>query len=248
MEFDWTTFILEIVNFLILVWILKRFLYHPVLRVIDLRRAGIEKTLADAKVIEDRALTLKSQFENRLKDWEHEKELAKAKLLEETAAERERQMSSLHTTLEAEREKNRVLEERRQQEWLSATEEQAVAQGTSFAASLLSRLAGQNLENSLVQLLLEDLQQLQPDQTSALMSAASVPDVRVMVSSANRLDAEQRSAIAKAIHALTGRELQIEFSENPALIAGLLVSIGSWVLHANLRDELKFFRHSRHDS
>ena len=31
MAFDWTTFGLEIINFLALLWILKRFLYRPVL-------------------------------------------------------------------------------------------------------------------------------------------------------------------------------------------------------------------------
>lgn len=41
MDFDWTTFILEIINFLILIWILKHFLYRPVLKVISERRSGI---------------------------------------------------------------------------------------------------------------------------------------------------------------------------------------------------------------
>ena len=45
MELNWTTLILEIVNFLILVWILKHFLYRPVLRVIEERRAGIAAAL-----------------------------------------------------------------------------------------------------------------------------------------------------------------------------------------------------------
>ena len=39
MELDWTTFILEIINFLVLVWILHRFLYQPVMNVIAQRRA-----------------------------------------------------------------------------------------------------------------------------------------------------------------------------------------------------------------
>lgn len=40
MQIDWTTFVLEIVNFLALVWLLKRFLYTPVLDVLARRRAG----------------------------------------------------------------------------------------------------------------------------------------------------------------------------------------------------------------
>ena len=48
MDFDWTTFALEAVNFLILVWILKHFFYRPVLAVIEARRAESEKNLAQA--------------------------------------------------------------------------------------------------------------------------------------------------------------------------------------------------------
>jgi F-type H+-transporting ATPase subunit b len=45
MELDWTTFALEIINFLALIWILKRFLYRPVLATLGQRRAGIEANL-----------------------------------------------------------------------------------------------------------------------------------------------------------------------------------------------------------
>ena len=48
MELTWSTFILEIINFLILVWILKRFLYKPVMDAIAKRRASIEQSMQDA--------------------------------------------------------------------------------------------------------------------------------------------------------------------------------------------------------
>ncbi|WP_054775053.1 hypothetical protein [Methylogaea oryzae] len=44
MELDWSTIALEIVNFLILVWLLKRLLYKPVQDIIAQRRAAIEAT------------------------------------------------------------------------------------------------------------------------------------------------------------------------------------------------------------
>ena len=50
MAIDWTTFALEVVNFLVLVWLLKRFLYQPVLEVLVQRRAGVARTLEEAGV------------------------------------------------------------------------------------------------------------------------------------------------------------------------------------------------------
>jgi F-type H+-transporting ATPase subunit b len=55
MHFDWWTLGLQTVNFAILVWLLQRFLYKPVLRMIDARRAEIEKQYADASAAEAKA-------------------------------------------------------------------------------------------------------------------------------------------------------------------------------------------------
>ena len=73
MQIDWTTFALEIINFLVLVWILKRFLYRPVLDTLARRRAGVEHTLAEARETEARAKTLQDQYASRLAEWEGEK-------------------------------------------------------------------------------------------------------------------------------------------------------------------------------
>lgn len=55
MRFDWATFALQTVNFAILVWLLHRFLYRPVLRLIDARRAEIDKQYAEARMAEAKA-------------------------------------------------------------------------------------------------------------------------------------------------------------------------------------------------
>ena len=60
MRIEWTTFAFEIINFLALVWILKRFLYRPVLDTLSRRRAGVERTLAEAGEIAARAKALQA--------------------------------------------------------------------------------------------------------------------------------------------------------------------------------------------
>ena len=42
MQFDWTTFILEMLNFLVLVWILQRLIYRPVLAMLDARQQRLK--------------------------------------------------------------------------------------------------------------------------------------------------------------------------------------------------------------
>lgn len=59
MELNWTTFTLEIINFLALLWILKRFLYQPVRATLAQRRAGVERTLMQASAAQAEALALR---------------------------------------------------------------------------------------------------------------------------------------------------------------------------------------------
>ena len=113
MELSWSTFLLEIINFLVLVWILKRFLYRPVLDVIARRRAGIEGQLADARQLHDEAEALKAEYENRLAERDRERQQARDVLARELDEERARQLAALQAELVQEREKAEVADSRR---------------------------------------------------------------------------------------------------------------------------------------
>ena len=241
MDFDWSTFVLEIINFLILVWILKRFLYHPILGIIAKRRVSIEKAMADARSVETEAGALKQQHERNLVQWEEEREAAQARLREELAEERKRLMAELETAVAEERERRRVLDERRQHDFKRTVEEQGIAQGAAFSAKLLSRVATPELEARLYALLLEDLHNLRTEDRRAVAEAAAAPGLQIKVQSAFVLDETGRTQLVQVLAEVAGKTLSIEYSENSELVAGFLVSIGPWVLHANLRDELKFF-------
>jgi len=56
------------------------------------------------------------------------------------------------------------------------------------------------------------------------------------------LDKNKQNMLSSALAEIIGRKVPVEYSINPELISGYQVDIGPWVLHANLRDELKFFR------
>ena len=49
MQIDWWTLLFQIINFLVLIWLLKRFLYHPVQRVLQQRRELVHAATAEAQ-------------------------------------------------------------------------------------------------------------------------------------------------------------------------------------------------------
>lgn len=248
MEFSWTTFVLEIINFLVLLWILKRFLYKPVLEAIAQRKAAIEKTLADANAVQSEARTLKHQYEGRLEDWEREKEKARTQLGVEIKDERARLMAELKTTLEQEREKNRILEQRRIDDLSRRVEEEALAQGRRFLAMLLSRFASPELESRIIEFVMEDLTRLPDEKKEAIRAAHQTPGSKGRLNSAFPVRAEQRDSLMHVIDDLIGQPVHWEQGQDPNLIAGIRISIGPWVLRANLQDELKDFSEAGHGS
>jgi F-type H+-transporting ATPase subunit b len=247
-EFSWTTFVLEVINFLVLLWILKRFLYKPVLEAIARRKGAIEKTLADATAIQSDAQALKRQYESRLGDWEREKEKARMQLRDEIKDERVRLMAELKVTLEQEREKNRVLEQRRIDELSRGVEAEALAQGRQFLARMLSRFASPELESKIIEMVMEDLPRLSDEKKRAIRAAHQAPGSKARLSTAFPVRADQRDALIRVIEDLIGQSVRFELIQDTNLIAGVRISIGPWVLRANLQDELEDFSETAYGS
>lgn len=248
MELSWSTFLLEIINFLVLVWILKRFLYKPVLDVIARRRSGIENTLSDAETMRSEAQALREQYEQRLTRWEDERRQGRAQLQSELEQERARRMQELEQLLAREHEKAKVVEQRELAETLRRNEATALAQGARFASRLLGYAAGPELETRLVELLLEELGSLSDERRAALRSGIRAPVSDVIVISAFPLADAERTRLGQALTTALGVDAKPRYNEDPALLAGVCIYIGSWTLSANLRDELKDFALLDHGS
>jgi F-type H+-transporting ATPase subunit b len=133
------------------------------------------------------------------------------------------------------------LEARERSERDLAIERKAMAIATRFAARLLERLSGPELEAKLADLALSELNAQGPDKLEALRATLREARDSIKVVSAYPLDEARRTAFTRTLSALAGQELVPRFSEDAVLKAGVCIMAGSWVLMANLRDELNFF-------
>lgn len=246
MELSWSTFLLEIINFLVLVWILKRFLYKPVMDVIAQRRRRIENQIAEARQQHADAETLKAEYQNRLADWERERQQARGELAQELDQERARQITALQTTLAQEREKAQAAELRQRSKAALEAEYQALQQGAQFAARLLNQAAGPELEARLTDLMLEGLASLPSERITALRTQWGEAPETIRIASAFPLPPERQQRLEQALKNTTGLDVPVAYDQDPGLVAGLRITIGAWVLHASLQDELKGFAEFAH--
>jgi len=247
-ELSWSTFVLEIINFLVLVWILRHFLYKPVLDVIARRRAGVEKTLENAAKLRAEAERLRAQYEGRLADWDKERQQEHAALDRELEAERVRRMADLQTALEQEREKAHVAEARRLADTLRKGEQTALLQGARFATRLLEQASGPDLEARLVEMVTTELQRLPAGRITSLRGSFGSMPRAVVVSSAFPLTDDQRQRLEHVLSTLNSQDLPVQYEQDTGLLAGVRISIGAWILGANLRDELSGFMELARDA
>jgi len=245
LQLDWSTFLLEVINFLILVWLLKRFLYQPVLNIIEQRRRKIDDTLDQATQAQQEAQALKTQYETRLSDWQEEKRGLLEKLEQETSRERSKRLQQLDEELEQQRLKDQSRNQQLQAQWRSHAENEALQQGAAFATRLLKSLGGPELDLRLHQLFIEQLADLPQAEMQKLREGWEDGETGIEVFSAVPLDKAQQQSIRQALEQVLGpAHGNWNFSVDKALLSGLRVSAGGWMLQANLQDELRFFTES----
>ncbi len=243
MNLDWTTLLLEVLNFLVLVWILKRFLYQPVLDVLDARQARVKEEMSQAKEAQQEGAALRQDYEDRLGSWAQEREKLRQKLEQELEQQRVSGMDRIRQSLADEDAKARA----RSAATTAANEARLIHEATGAAygnvAAMLQRLASPELTSGIAGLLVEDLADLPSEQLVALRAAAAKlgPEGTAEIAAAHPLADATVKKIERALGTAAGQRLAVAVTIEPALIAGLRIAVGESLLHASLGDELTFF-------
>ena len=247
MELDFTTFALEIVNFLVLMWLLRRFMFVPIAKAVAAGQAARvqaqEQLMAHERALQAQQLAL-TQQRQQLSD---EQTQARAQLQEQLNQERQRGLKVLAQELEAERRKASATWER-ERDRLRLLEQQAAKQaGMGFVGHYLERLAGPELQSALVRLFIADLKALAKQDLSVLRAdlagSASLPpntntNTKAAIECCTSLacnDAD-RHALEAALGAIDpSAPARLQWRVEPALICGLSLRLGGHELECSLR-------------
>ena len=90
MLIDWFTVGAQALNFLVLVWVLKHFLYKPILDAIAAREKGIAAKLADADAKTKEAQKQRDDFEGKNKAFDEQRAALLSKATDEAKTEHDR--------------------------------------------------------------------------------------------------------------------------------------------------------------
>src|SRR5580765_3724482 len=101
MLIDWFTVGAQALNFLVLVWLLKRFLYKPILNAIDAREKRITAELADADAMRGEAQKQRDEFQHKNEEFDRQRAALLDKATEQAKTERQRLIDEARTAADA---------------------------------------------------------------------------------------------------------------------------------------------------
>lgn len=225
MLIDWFTVVAQVVNFLILVWLLKRFLYHPILDAIDARERRIAKELADADAKKAEAQKERDEFQHKNEAFEQQHAALLSQATAEAKAERQRLFDEARQAadeLSAKRQETLKNEAQNLNQAISRRMQQEVFTITRKA---LNDLAETSLEERIGEVFTRRLfamdEQTKAELAAILKGTGTGTTDPALVRSAFDLSSEQRAAIQKALNETFSADIRVTFETAPDLIAGI---------------------------
>jgi len=241
MQFDWSTFALQTVNFAILVWLLHRFLYRPVLRFVDARRAEIEQQYAAAGAAEAEAKTELAAIASERASIAQERAAA----LAEAAAQAEAQAAARRANAERDAAamlagaRKTLADERAQA--LSAARHEALDLGVEIAGRLLAEVPMEYRAAAWIERIEHHLGALAAAERDAL--TRQLPDgVPLKVVTAAALSAATADLWRARLQHALGEPIAIEYAVVPTLVAGAELHFPNAILRFSWQSALNAIR------
>lgn len=221
MPIDWFTVVAQLINFLILVWLLKTFLYQPILRAIDEREQRIADRFAQAEKLQTTANEAREEFHRKNDQFDRERELLLKNARDEANSERLR-------LLEEARDSAISLKKNLEESWrheqsnlLNKIHRWTCEEVFATARNVFAELVNCDVEGRMVELFIERLRELSDDAKSQIMTSLNVSQDTVRVRSAFELTAAQQNDLRRAFEETFERQAQFHFEIAPVLVAGI---------------------------
>ena len=224
MLIDWFTVGAQALNFLILMWLMKRFLYKPILNAIDGREERIAKELKDADAKKAEAQKERDEFQHKNEEFDRQRAALLSKATDEAKAERKRLLDEAHKAADD-------LSAKREETLRSDAENlnQAITRRTqdevfSIARKALTDLATTSLEERMGEVFTRRLREMDGQAKSGLGQALKTASEPALVRSAFDLPPDQRAAIQNAINETFSADIHLRFEVAPDLVSGIELS------------------------
>jgi F-type H+-transporting ATPase subunit b len=221
MLFDWFTVSAQVLNFLILVWLLKHFLYKPILNALDAREDLIAKKIKDADSANAEADKERDKFQDKNDKFDLERDELMNGVRDEVNNERRRLLDEALQAADILRVKQQE-EMKQEQQGLSQVIIQKTQAGVfAITRKTLADLADAALEEQMLKVFNLRLRNMDAGVKESVAKALKASNDPVLVRSAFEIPPEQKNSIQNSLNEVFSDEIQVRYETAPELISGI---------------------------
>jgi F-type H+-transporting ATPase subunit b len=224
MLIDWFTVGAQALNFLILVWLMRRFLYGPILHAIDEREKRIEAELSDADAKKAEAQKEHDEFKHKNEEFDQQRAALLSKATDEAQAERQRLLDEARKAAETLSAKRQATLRTEAHNLNQAISRRAQHEVFAIARKALADLATTSLEERVGEVFTRRLREMDGKAKEGLGEAMKTASGPAVVRSTFDLGADQQAAIRNALNESFSAEVRVRFETAPDLIGGIELS------------------------
>lgn len=217
MQIDWVTVTAQIVNFLVLVYLLQRFLYRPVMNAMARRAQRITDQLEEARRRENEAGREAQRYREQQQALEEQRQAFIAEAREQAEAERRARLEEAREERDTLRRQWQKQIEREKADFLQGLKAQVVEAASAIAQRVLGDLADTQLERQVVGVFLSRLAAMDQDDRRRLGEVAGPAEIVTAFEIADT----QRRRISRALKDSFGFQGEIRYRRSPELLWGV---------------------------
>jgi F-type H+-transporting ATPase subunit b len=217
---DWFTISAQVINFLVLVFLLHRFLYGPIVKAMDEREERIFAQLKEAELREQSAEAEAQQLRAARAALDTERRQLLQQAEQEAEARRKELVQQARREADELRHHWRAAVQQAREQFLGDLRQGTVRHVYAVARRALSDLADADIERQMIKVFLQRLAAMNAAEVAELLEAAADGDA-VVVYSAFELASGDRQRIVAALQDVTAATLKVAFETRPRLVGGL---------------------------
>lgn len=221
MLFDWFTVGAQALNFLVLLFLMWRFLYKPILHAIDEREKRIAAELADADAKRAEAQEELDEYQKKNEELDQQRAELLSQATEEAKVERQRLLDEARQAADSLSSKRQKALRNDAHNLNQAIGNRAQQEVFAIARKALTELAGASLEERLGEVFTRRLREMEGQSRATFAEALQTATDPALVRSAFDLPAEQRAAIQNAVNETFSADIRLRFETAPDLVSGI---------------------------
>jgi F-type H+-transporting ATPase subunit b len=235
MKFDIWTFLFQIINFVVLLFILKRLLYKPIREIMEKRRGIIEKNVEDAEKTKMEAQELKRKYQEEMDKLKDVRIQTFEKLQEEVEVEGKKLMGRAEEEAGKIIEKERAIFDTEKKRHETELKDKAIDTVCVFASRLLRDISDEELHSAVYRKLFKEVKRITSDITK--IEKKDEP-LTIEIITAYELSEEGLKGLQKTMESLISRKVDINQTIDKNLIAGIKIKVYDMVYDSSLSGQI----------